>query len=988
MDNWDPNLGMPMIRTEDDSFVDANGGSRGEDELLSFSQHAANHLAAKAGSDAFNTWNTSGGRDTVFWTVPQESGAATLPQANLKNPLSRAAARKAERQAAKALKQAARQAARKGAAPETVEMTRFDPDTMETYDLEEKASEPVQPVEQPVEPVVEPLQPGGTSEALPPVEVIRMDEPLSGRFDELLTEFKETVYGKEGLSGEAAVNQMKFLQESQEWALADAEPESALEFLIDRERIRQGGQPVHSYVHRDPWGDEGFQDTLNTETVVGDLQPLSAKRAAYAEWVRAKQGGKSFAAQEAEAKLAAVEPPTYGPNDWADTVMETWEFWDSDPEEAVDKMMDDVHVDMEKTGRSQNEALDNLRELTTPKDATTFNEMSSRVGQWRNAVHTQPKSIEMSDLDRVTTPEVEEIMEMDNEFSMHYNPADLEMVQLDMGAYGSSKFGSLAARDSWATGQLKGLVSEYGGKMSTWASSLPGKGVRQLLPGANIMDWKGKVASRVDKFFGVSSNKSGTKTGTGGTGGSTEVEMQTLDHGGHDMNGNPYSGDPEPGGDAEFGLPEEKMSAVQHLGETEVADFSSEEVLANLNYIGEEFPQAMPLKRFVGVSATTGEAMLNVGGLREWLTKQAKGLLAAPLLVPLSMQMDKVMPGGSTWFNLGLSMIDVMVSGDPLGLAVVGTMKMLSAQAAADARRQDNLDPQKERGKKYGYVRVGDTWYPAFSDTDFKGEGWFDSSNATALQYGENMIWKRVFVGGREQSRLQPFFEEDDRHYKIFEMSDAEFKNQAIAGQKYNFETEDEVRYGGKAQIDNWDPMRNWYLLSGDDVNKMMNGIASGDVHATDSFKVWHQEKGKTTTGKDMNPYEKQMDDWRRVVELMHDDPTLTEDENLDLATFDITGELRNAAWQGNQGHDAAYGKRNALFGPGYQDVGHKELKWDTGFENATTDDAYYDVMTSDNDFNRWSQPENKWLLQSLMQDQVQALLDAQRYAAEEQGFK
>ena len=97
MDNWDPNLGMPMIRTEDDSFVDANGGSRGEDELLSFSQHAANHLAAKAGSDAFNTWNTSGGRDTVFWTVPQESGAATLPQANLKNPLSRAAARKAIR---------------------------------------------------------------------------------------------------------------------------------------------------------------------------------------------------------------------------------------------------------------------------------------------------------------------------------------------------------------------------------------------------------------------------------------------------------------------------------------------------------------------------------------------------------------------------------------------------------------------------------------------------------------------------------------------------------------------------------------------------------------------------------------------------------------------------------------------------------------------------------------------------------------------------
>ena len=948
---WDPLSGAtPWIRMEDDSMVGADG-----------------FYIEPEPEDTFD-FSDPRWQDKVF-VVPPEDVPTGIAQILPKHPMTAAAGRLAQKQAAKAVRQAARQAARDASraanepGPSAIEMQ-------------------IQAARQQVH-VEEPM------------EVINI--PEFDRVDDLLDEYSDLLYGDEPLTGEALLNQQEFLQKTLTEVGAVDDPVEYMQMLVDTEKGLDAFPPVEfpdygqaEHVIRDPWAEpDDPAETLGFETVVKDLKPLTDRQRSYGEWVREHGGRNVFkVAQEARearqvATMEAGEP--YGPKDWVDTMMDSWEFWDKDPEVAVDKMLDDVHVDMAKNGRSFDEALDNLRELTggnTPTgEIPSFNQMSTRVGKWRDGIHTPGKEVEMQDLGY----EEVEVFEMEDEFSSYFAPGDLEMVHLGdtpgeivhltMPPYDpNATFGSLAPRDSWATGAVKNLVSEYSGKLTNWGKSLPGKGVRQLLPGSNILDWKGKLASKVDKFLGVGDNTSGT---TKITGGSTEIDMNTAEHGAHE----PVQ---------EYGIPEEKWEnpiADRLTSEAEMIRLDTPEVIAGLNELGRKFPSAQPLERFVGVSAS-GEAMVNLSGLKEWAKKQVKGLMMAPLLIPLSTQMGKVMEGGQTWFNLGLSMLDIIASGDPLGLALVGITTMISAEAAAQQRVQDNLDPQKERGKKYGFVRVGGTWYPAFSDTDFKGTGWWDSSNATAMQYGENMIFKRVFVGSRDQSRIQPFFEDGDKHYKTFEMSDDEFNNQVIPGQEYNFVTDDEVRYGSKAQLDNWDPLRNWYLLSGDDVNKMMSGIASGDVHATDSFKMWTQEKGKTTTGKDMNPYEKQVDDWRRVVELMHSDPALTASENLDLATFDITDHLRDAAWQGNGGHDADYGKRNALFGPGYEDLDHEHLKWDTGFENADTEEKYYDVMTSDNDFYRWSQPENKWLVGTMMQDQVQALLDAQRYAAEEQGFK
>ena len=43
-----------------------------------------------------------------------------------------------------------------------------------------------------------------------------------------------------------------------------------------------------------------------------------------------------------------------------------------------------------------------------------------------------------------------------------------------------------------------------------------------------------------------------------------------------------------------------------------------------------------------------------------------------------------------------------------------GTVKLLQELSTQSARQKYNIESDRDHGKKFGYVRDGDKWYPAF----------------------------------------------------------------------------------------------------------------------------------------------------------------------------------------------------------------------------------------------------------------------------------
>ena len=147
-------------------------------------------------------------------------------------------------------------------------------------------------------------------------------------------------------------------------------------------------------------------------------------------------------------------------------------------------------------------------------------------------------------------------------------------------------------------------------------------------------------------------------------------------------------------------------------------------------------------------------------------------------------------------------------------------MEMVQAFNDKARRTTANLQPSMLRGKRYGYVREGDTWYPASVNTDFQGQGLFDNSNAVNMQYGHSVIFRPVTVAG-VGSVLQPFFA--DANNRTFEINDEILANRET-GDLYDRSDPDSgnVRFASKQTIDQWDQLRNWYFLSDDEV---MDGV-------------------------------------------------------------------------------------------------------------------------------------------------------------------
>ena len=353
---------------------------------------------------------------------------------------------------------------------------------------------------------------------------------------------------------------------------------------------------------------------------------------------------------------------------------------------------------------------------------------------------------------------------------------------------------------------------------------------------------------------------------------------------------------------------------------------------------------------------------------------------AAGLVIvgPLLSLIDKIDPADnvSGYIGTGLNILALLSSGNPTGLIFQGAILLVDGFIKQAERKKSNLKPGEDRGKKMGYVRVGDTWKPAVFNTRIKGTGLWDDSGAVTAQYGDHILFKLDASMGASDV-LQPVVFNDGTDpigHKIFSMSDKDYDNLEMMGamgrmQRYSKDGKI-IRPSGKAGL-KYDPFRNYYFLSPDELTAFKNGKLSMEAY-------------DAPISEGANPYEKQIDDWRRVTEMMATGGTADKALARQMTEWDVTTELHNAL-----NHEGSIDEFKNMKG-GIAPLMSGVWGWDNpfwGFDKTKTDDEYYDKLVSEKDFFRGAMPENDYIMNTMFVKQVQRLQKLQKLAATEANF-
>ena len=162
--------------------------------------------------------------------------------------------------------------------------------------------------------------------------------------------------------------------------------------------------------------------------------------------------------------------------------------------------------------------------------------------------------------------------------------------------------------------------------------------------------------------------------------------------------------------------------------------------------------------------------------------------------------------------------------------------------------------------------------------------------------------------------------------------------------------------------------LRNWYFLSPDEMDQLTKGTLTMQSYPQGTSKY--------------NPYEKQIDDWRKVAGLMATGGTADDLLGEEMTEWDVSGELRNAVTN-NSKHVVNFddmtasrmqtGKSAYLMSSNDGGAYQGSYNYDNvsmGFAGRDAD-AFRDKVIKDDDFYRWEMPENNWLLNDMFTKQM-----------------
>ena len=118
-------------------------------------------------------------------------------------------------------------------------------------------------------------------------------------------------------------------------------------------------------------------------------------------------------------------------------------------------------------------------------------------------------------------------------------------------------------------------------------------------------------------------------------------------------------------------------------------------------------------------------------------------------------------------------MYGLIGGGDPFGVIAAPIGWGIQEYIKQRQRLIANGDPEAERGRKFGYVREGDKWYPAIQTSKERDEGWIGSNKTqVTFQYGTEIKWRKA----KGSTEWIPYFEPGQYQMKNFHLCPAQLR--------------------------------------------------------------------------------------------------------------------------------------------------------------------------------------------------------------------
>jgi hypothetical protein len=370
-------------------------------------------------------------------------------------------------------------------------------------------------------------------------------------------------------------------------------------------------------------------------------------------------------------------------------------------------------------------------------------------------------------------------------------------------------------------------------------------------------------------------------------------------------------------------------------------------------------PEAISAELGIGVSKGGG-MWISRATLGQYLAKQGKGLLMSPLIAGMVAGLNQIHDGVGDMVSLGMIGADLLMTGDPLGILVYGVGQLWDAANQSRQKVLDNDSPDKDYGTRMGYVREGDTWYPAIFNQRYKSTGLWSGDQQITMDYGKDIIWKMDGEGS-----FKPMI--PDAKAKNFVASDVEWDGETRYGRGDGalLSGKDFVTggaFGTPGSGDSrkmMDTTRDWYFLSKDDMKK----VHSGDLHL----------ESYTDDETEMNSSARQLNDWRKALDHSQDWKWSSA-----VQTMGAGAAVNNYAGS-RELQRIMYEAEDQMAGGIYvsSETDYDKFQQDS---SARTGDTWDDGHSLYNTF-------GSYLKETVLQDHIQALYRAQLVAAKEIGF-
>ena len=223
--------------------------------------------------------------------------------------------------------------------------------------------------------------------------------------------------------------------------------------------------------------------------------------------------------------------------------------------------------------------------------------------------------------------------------------------------------------------------------------------------------------------------------------------------------------------------------------------------------------------------------MFSRAGFANFLQARVVDFGIGSALAPLFIWLDKAT--GTPWVSRGiqgtLAVAGLALTGDPFGVIAAPFVWGFQEIMKQNERKLQNDHPDANYGKRYGFVREGHKWYPAYLTRSERDEGWIGSDRTQIrMSYGKDLRFKRQKGTGK----MIPYFDDGTFRQKDFHVWDNELDT-----------TNQQSGSGWGATSD---PLRDFYFLTEEETTEFLGKLAGGATaakYADDRHHVFTKEE-------------------------------------------------------------------------------------------------------------------------------------------------